>query len=464
MKPDIARVQESHPVIPTLLGQGPMRIPTGGKIRAGIKVLTKKAADNPTAQAIYDRGVAAGQSFDDIGRAITQAVPDLRAPLIPKNVAWFTVRPGDFPNPAMVGQILDTYGEVRDDGVKRLYRFPVVFPADRWQTVMPHELVTWGANDKKFWSEYAPNGRERYCKCYAPVPLERHGKRAVRVFGGRKTVLRADNGGICNPETCPEYQSRQCNLSGRFLFYIPGIRTIDAFELQTNSFYAMSRAIEQFEALSFLRGGRISGFLDGGHTPFYLTKKLREVPYIDDYGQAVRTAHWIIELEAPIDITALLRANADETALLHGHAAAQVLEGGDAARWLSPVADAPGAPENGLQPTDLIAEESEGRSAAQMPLVLPDEPLLVPAPTLKEPCNPDVAQVLAAALALGADAACFEKYAARRWGAGWKHNAAGRRRVLDEIHRYRNDAEGFVDKIDAALQAPGAVVQEGSRP
>lgn len=444
MKPDIARVQESHPVIPTLLGQGPARIPTGGKIRAGIKVLTKKAADNPTAQAIYERGVAANQSFDDIARAITQAVPDLRTPLIPKNVAWFTVRPGDFPNPAMAGQILDAYGEVREDSVRRLYRFPVVFPADRWQTVMPHELVAWGANDKKFWSEYAPDGRERYCKCYAPVPLEQHGKRAVRVFGGRKTVLRADNSGICNPETCPEFQSRQCNLSGRFLFYIPGIRTIDAFELQTNSFYAMSRAIEQFEALSFLRGGRISGFLDGGHTPFYLTKKLREVPYIDDYGQAVRAAHWIIELEAPIDITALLRANADETALLHAHAAAQVLEGSDAARWHAPVAD--------------------GGSAAQMPLVLPEEPLLAPAPTLAEPCNQDVAQVLAAAVALGAGAAGFEKYAARRWGAGWKHNAAGRRRVLDEIHRYQNDAEGFVDKIDAALRATGAVVQEGSRP
>ncbi len=30
-------------ITPTLLGQSPARIPTGGKIRAGIKVLTKKA-------------------------------------------------------------------------------------------------------------------------------------------------------------------------------------------------------------------------------------------------------------------------------------------------------------------------------------------------------------------------------------------------------------------------------------
>ena len=49
---------------PTLLGQGPARIPTGGKIRAGIKVLTRKAAEHPQARALYEQGVAAGQSFE----------------------------------------------------------------------------------------------------------------------------------------------------------------------------------------------------------------------------------------------------------------------------------------------------------------------------------------------------------------------------------------------------------------
>ena len=42
---------------PTLLGQGVARIPTGGKIRAGIKVLTKKAAGEPKAKAIYEQGL-----------------------------------------------------------------------------------------------------------------------------------------------------------------------------------------------------------------------------------------------------------------------------------------------------------------------------------------------------------------------------------------------------------------------
>ena len=107
----------AHPVIavqggggtaaPTLLGQGPARIPTGGKIRAGIKVLTKKAAGEPKAQSIYEQGVAAGQSFEQIERAITAALPDLKTPLVPRNVPWFTVRAQDFPNPEIARKILD---------------------------------------------------------------------------------------------------------------------------------------------------------------------------------------------------------------------------------------------------------------------------------------------------------------------------------------------------------------------
>jgi hypothetical protein len=83
------------PALPTLLGQGPVRIPAGGKIRAGIKVLTKKAAEHPKAKEIYERGVAANHSFEAIERAISEAVPELKTPLIPKNVPWFTVRPED---------------------------------------------------------------------------------------------------------------------------------------------------------------------------------------------------------------------------------------------------------------------------------------------------------------------------------------------------------------------------------
>ena len=192
----VVTINGAQPALPTLLGQGPVRIPTGGKIRAGIKVLTKKAAEHPKAKAIYERGVSANHSFETIERAISEAVPELKTPLIPHNVPWFTVRPDDFPNPEIAKEILAAYGEDRGDGAKRLYRFPVVFPADMWQAVMPHELIAWGANEKKFWSEYAPDGRVRYCKCYAPVPMDHTGKRAIRIFGGRKTTLRQENGGL----------------------------------------------------------------------------------------------------------------------------------------------------------------------------------------------------------------------------------------------------------------------------
>jgi hypothetical protein len=314
---------QSGGITPTLLGQSPARIPTGGKIRAGIKVLTKKAAEQPKAKAIYDQGVAAGQSFDQIERAITEVLPALKMPLVPRNVPWFTVRGQDFPNPEIAAQILATYAEDRGEG-RHLYRFPVVFPSDYWQTVMPHELAAWGMNDKHYWSQYSADGRVRHCMCHAPVPVDDTGRRTIRLFGGRKTVVREENNGLCEPEACREYQQRQCNLTGRFLFFIPGIRSISAFELHTNSFYAMNAAIQKFETVGFLRGGRISGFLDRQRTPFYLTKRLMDVAHIDEQGRAVRVPQWIIDVEAPVDVTALLRDNEDtETALLQAQLATQ---------------------------------------------------------------------------------------------------------------------------------------------
>lgn len=427
-------------VLPTLLGNkgsGPTRIATGGKIRAGIKVLTKKAAENPQAKEIYDQGVCDGHSFEQIEKLLSAALPNLKTPLVPKNVPWFTVRAQDFPNPEIAGQILDTYGEERGDEVKRLYRFPVIFPSDMWQAVMPHELVAWGANDKRFWSDYAPDGRVRYCKTYAPVPTTDSGRRIIRVFGGRKTTKRSENDGLCDPESCEEYQQRQCNLSGRFIFFIPGIKSISAFELHTNSFYAMNAAIQKFETIAFMRGGRISGFLDAERTPFYLSKKLMDVPHIDETGRAVRVKQWIIELEAPIDVTALLRANDDgETAIVHAQIAKQVLEGPASATNVTHVRPS-------VDPATMADVASEipdasnvkGRKSAS---------------TTK--AAPGVEQVIDMARSYGLDAAQYEAYADRRWGGGWKINAGGRKGALDELERYRNDPRGFREKVATELE------------
>ncbi|MBL8304522.1 MAG: hypothetical protein JNM26_17355 [Ideonella sp.] len=409
--------------LPTLLGQGPLRLPTGGRIRAGIKVLTRQAAESAEAQAIYDRGLAEGRSFDQIERALAEALPRLKTPLIPRNVPWFTVRPQDFPNPELAQQILTLHGEDRGEGL-RLYRFPVIFPTDRWQTVMPHELATWGAHDKRYWSAYAADGRTRQCMTHAPVPVDDTGRRTIRLFGGRKSIPRPDNGGLCQPEGCREYQQRQCNLSGRFIFFIPGIRSVSAFELHTASFYAMNAAIQTFEAVAFLRGGRIAGFLDRQRTPFYLSKRLLEVAHIDEQARSVRVPQWIISLEAPVDVSSLLREHEDtETALMQAEFAAGVLDG------------------------EGRAEDSAGSVGACGDAVGQDDP---PAPGARG--EPDLAKIVDAAQALGVDPAHFLAYAQQRWGAGWKLNPQGRQRAWAELERYRNDPAGYVDKVEAIVE------------
>lgn len=424
----VVKVEGGHAALPTLLGQRPARIPTGGKIRAGIKVLTKRAEESAEARTIYEQGLAAGNSFVQIEKALAEALPNLKTPLVPRNVPWFTVRGQDFPNPETARQILDLYGEVRDDGAKRLYRFPVVFPSDFWQTVMPHELAAWGAAAKQYWSEYSSDGRVRYCKHHASAALDESGKRVIRQFGGRKTVMRERNGGLCDPESCPEYQRRQCNLSGRFLFFIPGIRSISAFELPTNSFYAMNAAIQKFETIGFLRGGRISGFLDRQRTPFYLTKRLMEVAHIDETGLPTRVPQWIIELEAPVDVTALLRDREDEdTAIVQAQLATQVLDG--APTWEGAGAD-----------VDADVDAVVASVIAEAPK---DAPVHDGDLTLEH--------LLARAQAYGIAADQYQAYADRRWGRGWRLNPHGRRRAWDELDRYRNDPQGYLDKIESEL-------------
>lgn len=435
MKSDIAVLRDSRTAGPTVLGHRTARIPTAGKIRAGIKALTRRAQENAQACDIYQRGIEEGRSFDDIERALAKALPDLQHPLVPKNVPYFTVRGADFPNPDTARQIMDLYAEDRGDGARRLYRFPVIFPADLWQAVMPHDLVCWGAGEKKFWSEYAPDGRTRVCKCYAPVPQDRMARKPIRMFGGRRTQLRAENNGVCDPEHCREYQERKCNLSGRFIFYIPGIRSCDAFELPTNSLYSMTRAIEKFEALAFLRGGRISGFLDAKRTPFYISKVEREVPHLDEQGRSVRTRVWLIELEAPIDVAALLNVSDAEVVQEADYAAvaleAQAPSEPAAARAMSSQGQAD--PEQG---------EERTREAATGPGALPSY----------EAGADEAEAVLGVVDAFGMERVRFEAYAQKKWGGGWKRNAGGRARVLAALEGFE-DAAALAGEVDSVLGA-----------
>jgi len=457
----VAVIQGGGPAVPTLLGRAAPRIPVAGRIRAGIKVLTRRAAENERVRAIYEQGVRQGKSFDTIEREIGDAAPDLKNPLTPKNVPYFTVRGEDFPNPEIARQITDLFAEDRGDGVKRLYRFPVVFPADAWQSVMPHELVAWTASERRFWSEYSEDGQTRYCTTHAPVPVDSGTRRAIRIWGGRKTMRRTDNGGLCDPESCREYQDRKCNLSGRFIFFIPGIRSISAFELPTNSFYAMNGAIQKFQTIGFMRGGRISGFLDGKHTPFYITKRLVDVPRIDEEGRAVRTSQWLIELEAPVDVAALLRPDegldatearaAEAVTVLEGERVGSGIDAGTTigdGGVVDALASQPRVGRGQGEPAVQVARTS-APGAPPGPRVPATG--AQPEPRRQGPAaaGDETARVFLAAATLGVDAARFERYAEKRWGKGWKMNANGRKRALDEVAGFGADGEGFRAMVDA---------------
>ena len=466
----LAVTARAQPVPATLLGSAAMRIPIGGRIRAGIKILTRRAVENPKAQEIYSRGIAAGKGFESIEADLAKALPDLKNPLVPKNVPYFTARGEDFPNPELARLIMDKFGEDRGEG-RHLYRFPVVFPADAWQNVMPHEMVAWTSSERRFWSEYSADGQTRYCKTHEPVPVDGNGRRTIRVFGGRKTILRQDNGGVCEPEACPEYQSRKCNLSGRFIFFIPGIPSISAFDLPTNSFYAMQAAIEKFQTIGFMRGGRISGFLDGKHTPFYLTKRLVEVSRIDEEGRPSRVAQWLIELEAPIDVTTLLRHDDGlELQETRARQAVALLEGRAQAEEQAPERDidrSGSAPTS--EPVDLPAPVDRQEETRQAPV---SKPAAQPQPPVsKPPASPTQSAVSSSpvkgkplsvgdglkwifdsAASLGIEAERYEAYAQKRWGRGWKEAPESRRSALSEVSEFADDAEGFQQKVLAELE------------
>lgn len=312
---------------PSVLGEQQAKIPVGGKIRPGIKVLTATAAKHPNARGIYDAGVAAGHKWAAIEKALREQCDFDKSPLTPRNVPYFSVFREDFSNPAIADRIMEIYGEVLDRK-RQLLRFPVIFPTDSWQANLPHALRSYTRSGLQYWSDYDHEGNRRCFTRKAPDKDGRN-KRAVRTFGGRQSIPRPDTDGVCNPEKCNQYQTGACNLSGDLLFFIPGIPGGAAISLPLTSFYAMDMARQAMAMVAYLRGGRISGTHDG-QPIFYITKKLTEVSMLDrETGEPKRVSHWIVTLEADIDMLQVFQA-AEQRALTAGASganAAQALSG-----------------------------------------------------------------------------------------------------------------------------------------
>ena len=52
----------------------------------------------------------------------------------------------------------------------------------------------------------------------------------------------------------------------------------------------------------------------------------------------------------------------------------------------------------------------------------------------------------------GVPAERFEQYAQKRWGKGWKLAAGGRKRALDDVTAFAEDAAGFQAKVTAEIE------------
>jgi len=306
----------------SLVEERNMRPPTIGRIRPGIKVLKASARSNERAAKIYSEMCDAGESFENIGKAI-EAKCNLRDALVPKNVPYFTCRPSDFGNGAVANEILKLYGEDRGDGMK-LYRFPVLFAFNDWMHNFPNQMAAWGTTGRKFFSEYGTDG-VRYCKTYEKPTVDRQAQRVRRNFGGRITIFRQDEAipdGRCDPEQCPQYQARQCNLTATLIFAIPDIKGLGLVELPTNSIYVLQKAYSAMQTVLLARG-RLTG------TRFWLSKREFDITRINEEGEPTRQKQMLTVLDADIDIGALLDA-ADEPvpALDASHDALALIGGG----------------------------------------------------------------------------------------------------------------------------------------
>lgn len=465
------------PATPSVLGTRRFAFQAGGTIRPGIKVLTKTAAKSQAARDLYDAGLAAGDSFEAIEKRIKEAVPTLENPLTPRNVPYFTARRGDFLMPEIATQIMDRYGEDRGEGVKRLFRLPIVFAADNLLDVMPHKLAAYGSGSIKFWSTFSDEDGERQCMTFAPVPKAGNGK-AIRLFGGRKQIPRPDTQGRCDPENCREYQARLCNVTGKLIFYIPGITSVSPIELPTHSIYGLDSIRETLNAIAAMRGGRISGFLQQREA-FWLTKTLKEVPHIDEDGRAVRVKQWIIGLEVMVDPTRLLSAP-EETVVAAGELAADILQGTaerviDGDGWVGEFGTPPsndggfanegetgGASEPAAQATESRQPAAHAPQPPRNdPAPPPAQRAQAPAPTSTRSASPvaanpsdeiALADIDALAIAIGIDPAAFRQYADKRWGQGWSKNPNGRRKAIDELESFRADPDALRQRMNAETQ------------
>jgi hypothetical protein len=293
-------------ILSTRAASSDNQIKHAGKIRPGIKVLTKNAQQNPKAVHLYQTGVGKRLKFSEIEKQIKDAT-GLTTPMYPRNTPYFTVSASDFGMPEIASMIVEQYGETRDgDKVKQLYRFPVVFHSDDLNDIYPNQFKRHGG-DPNYESHYGQDG-VRYCRYLPELTSEQLAEnkiRRIKKMPRREKVIR----GRCEPGVCNEFQQGQCKFRGRLMFYIPGIPTTGLMVMETSSEYAAEGIWTDLQRILDTLGYIPRMNPHKAESPvFFITKVLEQRTYFDEHGKKQTGHQWVPKLQADIDIGQLLQS------------------------------------------------------------------------------------------------------------------------------------------------------------
>ena len=462
------------------------KINTVGKIRPGIKILKRAVANNPKAIAIYNEELRKGNGFTGAEKELEKA--GFKNALVPHNEAFFSVWRHEFPDPTLADRILEAYGEQRgDDPVKRLYRFPIMFYHLSANEIIDGSLQCFKSGGIKFWSEYKADGT-RVCMMKQKPPVSQQTQRVVRTFGGRKNILRPENGGICDPENCPEYQNMECSERFQILGYIPGVcKASDLLGIPTGSYYSTDHMRQVIQQVASVCGGEIPLRIQRGtqgNPLFWISKHWEEVVRIDDRGEPKKQGQWLIHLDADIELALLMDIHDAFNRASSATQAYKVLAGNvvDINATPAAITHAPAeTPENflrqGIREKEMVAASDEawddralGADEKYVAVVKWDQISVPTEPSVENasepacaPSAPATERQMISALRktavglcnqIGVDATLFAAYATNKFGEGWGARAVSLKLAVAELEDVinRDYAEQYADDLKSIVE------------
>ncbi len=334
-------------------GYGP---PPAGVIRPGIMVLKRGCTAQD--EKIYADGIAKGYTWDEIDKNLGLDTGK-KSKLIPRNVDYFTVRENDAINPGWVKTIKEKYAD--PDGAIR--KLPVWFSSNEWWNITPHSLKCWSAGGIRYCSAFKTiknndglPDRKRVCEYFVDGPEQK------RLFGGRDRKERP-----CDPDSCPEYQRKECKFSGSIHFYIPGIPG-GPWLLPTTSWYSINAIYAALKEMRRLTHGKVAKLWLNNEAVFQLRKVRDTVSHVNG-GQAEKKDQYLIYLEPVVDLMELAAMFEDKQVIARGNAAAAMLSQTSAElvpeQWKASEEEKPSGEQTGRQDATAKGNEAPAGKGAE---------------------------------------------------------------------------------------------------